>query len=164
MKKFLIAGLVTAIAAIGFISQASAASRYCINNPDDPRCYAPDSPGNPPPPENLLPGYDQGNHYLNQPPPPPPPRRPRYNYQDNNDDYSYDDYNDDQGPVFSFQFGNSGGSCSEIGRSLSRAGFRHVKAVDCAGSKYGYTAIRDGQRLRLVVSSANGRIRQITRY
>ena len=39
MKKFLIAGLVTATAAVGLISQASAASRYCFENPDDQRCY-----------------------------------------------------------------------------------------------------------------------------
>ncbi len=160
MKKFLIAGLVTAIAAIGLISQANAASNYCINNPDDDYCYQYGPNYNPQPQDDEDYSYDQDNHYLN--PPAPSPRRPRRHYQDFDNGYGYNDY--DQGPVFSFQFGNSGRSCSAIGRSLSRAGFRHVKAVDCAGSKFGYTAIRDGQRLRLVVTSADGRIRQISRY
>jgi hypothetical protein len=162
MKKFLIAGLVTAIAAIGLISQANAASRYCIYNPDDPRCYVPGAENNPPPPENMLPGYDQGNRYVSEPPPPPPRRRYFQQDQDFGDDYVDDGFND--GPVFSFQFGNARGSCSEIGRSLRRSGFRHVQPVDCAGRDYAFTATRDGQRLRVGVKSATGRISSIRAY
>jgi len=172
MKKFLIAGLLTAIAAVSLISQASAASRYCFENPDDPQCYQNDGPNFPPPPPPPPPVFDGGNGY--PPPPPPPPRygdngyppppnrfRPRHRpvYNDN---YYGDGY--DQGAVFSFQFGNSGNSCADIADSLSRSGFRRVKPVDCAGREYGYVAYRDGQRLKIRVRSATGRIFGINPY
>ncbi len=159
MKKFLIAGLVTATAAVGLISQASAASRYCFENPDDQRCYQ-DYGNGYQPPGPTPPVYDGGNGY----PPPAPPRRHyrQPNYPVFNDNpYGY---GSDQGAVFSFQFGNSGNSCSDIGDSLRQTGFRHVQAYDCAGRDYGFTALRDGQRLRIRVKSATGRIFAISPY
>ncbi len=169
MKKYLIAGLLTAIAAVSLISQASAASRYCFENPDDPQCYQSDGPNFPPP---APPVFDGGNGYPPPPPPPrygdngyppaPPPRfRPNHRHV-YNDNYYGDGY--DQGAVFSFQFGNSGNSCSDIADSLSRSGFRRVRAVDCAGREYGYVAYRDGQRLKIRVRSATGRIFGISPY
>ncbi len=184
MKKYLVAGLVTAVFALGLISQADAASRYCMENPDDQRCsqndglsYPPIKDGNgyqvpsaPPPP----PVYNDGNGDVPPPPPPrrygdngnpPPPqrwhRRHRPNYNDN---YDYYDNGYDQGALFSFQFGNGSNSCSDIADSLSESGFRRVRAVDCAGRDFAYLAVRDGQRLRLRVKAATGRIFAISPY
>lgn len=183
MKKLLIAGLVTAIAAVGLISQASAASRYCMNNPDDENCmrrdgnsdYTPPQDGTgyqPPPQPPPPPVYNGGNGNPPPPPPPrygdngypPPPPRWRHRYQPNyyNDDYYGD--NSDQGAIFSFQFNDYGNSCFDIGDSLSRSGFRRVRAVDCAGRDYAYLAMRDGQRLRIRVKAASGRIFAISPY
>lgn len=184
MKKFLITGLVTAIAAVGLISKASAASSdYCMNNRDDQRCSQSLGTDNPYPP------IKDGNSYQAPAPSPAPPvysddnnnNPPRHRrYGDNgyptrwnhryNPDYNnyYDDnYYDngyDQGAVFSFQFGNSGNACSDIGDSLSRSGFRRVRSVDCAGRDFAYVAYRDGQRLRIRVKASTGRIFSISRY
>jgi hypothetical protein len=148
MKKFLIAGLFTALGAVALMSQASAASRYCIYNPDDPACYEPDYYGGDgyPPPD-----YGAGDGYDYPPPPPPYPRNHRRDYND-------------QGPVFSFQFSTPArGSCSGIGQALRRSGFRRVQPIDCAGREYAYIAFRDGQRLRVTVGSNDGRIHNIRR-
>jgi hypothetical protein len=146
MKKYILAGLMVLVGAVSFMGQAEAASRYCFYNPEDPRCYAP-----------------------------PPPPQPDYGY----DDPSYDDsnlplWNDtfgerrrrhsydrrDDGSTITLQFG-SRNSCADITRSLQRSGFRRVKPVDCAGRDYAFIAYRDGQRLKVGVKSATGRISTI---
>jgi hypothetical protein len=164
MKKFLIAGLFTAIASVTLISQAGAQSindsRYCRRNPDDPACYNNN--------DNVGVGFGvtigNGNN-----------GRRHYNDGYYNDGYYNNGYPNtdgtylrrrrDVGPVFSFQFSSpSGGSCSAIGSNLRDSGFRRVRAVDCAGREYAYTAIRDGQRLRITVGSRNGRIHNIRAF
>jgi hypothetical protein len=156
MKKFLIAGLVTVVGALTWVSQADAASRYCIFNPDDPLCDQQDQYDNPP--DYQPPDYGNNEDY----PPPPPVRHRRRHYQDNSDPF-FDNGGGES--VFTFQFGSpSRGSCSQIGRNLRRAGFRGVRAIDCAGREYAYIASRDGQRLRVTVSSRNGRIANIRPY
>jgi hypothetical protein len=173
MKKLLIVSLVTAIGAAAMISQASATSRYCFENPDDPRCFEPGGDGYPPPPP---PRYGDDGYPPPPPPPrfgdgdyPPPPPRPHRPHRRHYFDDGFDDNADgpiyDQGPVFSFQFGSpSRGSCSEIGSSLRRNGFRRVQAVDCAGREFAFVGFRDGQRLRITVGSSDGRIHHIRPY
>lgn len=154
MKKFLLMGLVAAVAGIASVSQANAASRYCIYNPDDPVCdqgYGNGDYGQSP--------YYEPDYYGDNGYPPPPPRRPRYN--DNGYDYGNNSY--DSGPSFTLQFGSQPGSCSQIRRSLQRSGFRNVRSVDCAGREFAYLADRGGRRLRLVVGSNDGRIHKILR-
>jgi hypothetical protein len=158
MKKFLIAGLITAIGAVALISQANARGNFCYYNPDAPQCqdYGPyDGGGYPPPPPNY------GEDY---PPPPRPHHHNSYDDNYNSDSFLFDngDYN---GPTINLQFGNSGRkSCSSIANSLRRSGFRRVVPVDCAGSGYAFKASRDGQVLRVSVVSATGRISQIRPY
>lgn len=63
---------------------------------------------------------------------------------------SYDNYGYD-----------SGRRCSEIARSLRYSGFRQVRPIRCGGRNYIYTAFRNGESLRLTVSSNSGRILNI---
>jgi hypothetical protein len=164
MKKFLVLGLLAAIGAVAMVSQSSAASRYCIYNPDDPACY--NDGGYPPPPP---PDYGDGDGYGGDGYPPPPPPHPRHHhhvYQDGYDngfDPFYDNYYD-TGPVFSLHLGQDGNRCNQIAASLRRSGFHNVRAVDCAGRDYAFLTSRDGQRLKVYVRSSNGRIKSIRPY
>lgn len=147
MKKFILAGLISAIGTLAFMAQANAESRYCIYNPDDPSCqdyYGND--GNDDYPPQYGDGYGDGYGY--------PPPRPRYR------DYDYNDYG--QGTVLSFNFGgNQGSRCSSIANSLRRSGFRNINAIDCAGREFRYTARRDGRKMVIYVASSSGRINSI---
>ena len=51
--------------------------------------------------------------------------------------------------------------CNSIAKSLRNSGFSRVRNQKCTGSSYIYTASRDGERLRLTVSSSTGRILKI---
>jgi hypothetical protein len=53
--------------------------------------------------------------------------------------------------------------CTSIARSLRNSGYSRVRNQECTGSSYIYTASRDGERLRLTVSSSSGRILKIRR-
>ena len=158
MKKFMIAGLITAIGAVALISQANAKGNFCYYNPDAPQCqdYGPyDGGGNgyPPPPDN----YD--DYY-----PPRPYHHQSYDQNYNSDSFLFDN-GGYYGPTINLQFGASGRkSCSAIADSLRRSGFRRVVPVDCAGSGYAFKASRDGRVLRVSVVSATGRISKITPY
>ena len=61
-------------------------------------------------------------------------------------------------------FGNMpgyGGRCGAMAQRLAMQGFERVRAESCSGGTYVYRAWRDGERLRIYVSSRSGRIRQI---
>lgn len=182
MKKYLIAGLLSAVGAVAMISQANARNDFCYYNPDAPQCqddgsyggggYPPPAEGGgyggggyPPPP----PGYG-GSGYPQPPDYPEPPIYPRrhHHYVDNgdgSDGFFFNDGGDDFGPTIHLQFGSSGRkSCSAIADSLRRSGFRRVVPVDCAGRDYAFKAFRDGRVLKIGVKSATGRISSITPY
>lgn len=125
-------------------------------------------PGLPPPPVVVVP----------QPPPPvvllpPDPyhhddwRRRHggvyFSFEaDNYGDYNDDPYYDDQPDFYSDPYPRARvNKCSAIVKSLRRSGFRNVRPQKCGGRNYIYTASRDGERLRLTVSSSNGRILRI---
>jgi hypothetical protein len=146
MKNYILAAIMVMVGTIGAIGSAEAASRYCRFNPEDPRCYAP-----PPPPRDF--GYDDPFYDDSDIPlfddgfdRPRPRRHPR-----------------EDGGTITLQFG-SGQSCNAIAQSLKRSGFRRVNAVDCAGRDYAFTAVRDGERMKIWVKSATGRISSIRPY
>ena len=51
--------------------------------------------------------------------------------------------------------------CTSIAKTLRNSGYSRVRNQKCTGSSYIYTASRDGERLRLTVSSSSGRILKI---
>jgi hypothetical protein len=128
------------------------ASPNCLNaapgqvTPPPPIVYPPHPPG--PPPGYHGGGYGHGWHhgypggvYFNF------QTNPYNDYYDNNyNDNSYNDYVD---------------RCTTIRQSLRRSGFRQVRAIACGGRNYIYTALRDGERLRITVSRNSGRIIRI---
>ena len=147
MKKFIVLGLLTAIGAVSFVTQASAESRYCRYNPDDPICQD---------------YYNSDEDYSGNPP--KGPYRPRDPYNQYEPDYRYQDQYD-QGPVLSFSFGSGQKySCDMLANSLRRSGYRQVRPVDCAGRDFAFIARRDGERLKVGMSSRTGRINSIRPY
>jgi hypothetical protein len=148
MKKVFLVGLLALVGAFSMLSTAQAGSRYCVYNPEDPRCFAhiPDGEDGYYPPSDDdadLPMWDDTFGH----------RRHGFHHR------SYDE----QGSTLTFEFGSKN-SCSNIAQSLKRTGFRRVKPVDCAGRDYAFTAIRDGESLKVWVKSATGRISKITPY
>ncbi len=114
-------------------------------SPQPPIIYPP--PHGPPPGNNG--GYGHGWHhgypggvYFNY------QTDPYYSYDDN----GYGDYYDN---------GYRVNRCTSIAQSLRHSGFRRVKAISCGGRSYIYTALRDGDRLRITVSRNSGRIIRI---
>ena len=55
-------------------------------------------------------------------------------------------------------------SCNHAIRLLRNRGYRRIKATDCRGKVYGFTARRNGKRYRLRVSARNGTILSRRRY
>lgn len=150
MKNILLAGILTATGMIAMASQANAAHRYCIFNPDDPVCQDfQDYQDNP--------DYQDSGDYD------PPPRRAhggQYNqFYGNNYPQSY--YDD--GPIITLQFG-SRYKCNDLANSLRQSGFRRVRPVDCAGRDFAFLAFRDGRSLKIGMSSRTGRINSIKPY
>lgn len=167
MKHLVIAGLLTAIGALALTPVAHADSQYCYDNPDDNRCdYDPNFMPRlrlPPPPQDYGNsdngggnGYG-GNGYggdgyggdgyagdgssgrRRRPPqdfgnyaPPPPPR----------------DWGMDSRQRF----------CMMVGRSLRQQGYRGVRAVECGGKNFKYTAFRSGVRYLVKVKARTGQI------
>jgi hypothetical protein len=133
MKRILVAGLFAAIGTLAMISQASAASRFCFANPDDPRCFEP--------------GYADSDFFS-----------PDNSYED---DGTYLR----RRPVVDSQYAaQPRNSCKGLTKVLRRSGFKLPYPIDCSGRNYTYVAFRDGQRLKLIVASSNGRIRSIRPY
>jgi hypothetical protein len=133
MKKILIAGLFAAIGTFIMMSQASAASRYCFANPDDPDCFEP--------------GYVNGDFYS-----------PDSSYEGDGT------YLRRRPVVDSHYAAPPRNSCKGLTKVLRRSGFKLPYPIDCSGRNYTYVAFRDGQRLKLIVASSNGRIRSIQPY
>ena len=186
MKRIALAAFCLA-AVISSASLAQAQS-FCDDNPNDPYCQnnnngdqrgvfgpSPRRDVPPPPPsayngnDNQNPdyrprqrfdrGYDQG-------------RQPGYAYGDNQDYRRFHrrDWQDGRDPwgsngtVLTFNLGGDDqGRCDDIKDSLRGIGFRRVRAYDCSGREFGYYAMRDGQNLKLIVSSSSGRINKIQR-
>ena len=55
-------------------------------------------------------------------------------------------------------------TCSYAKQLLRNRGYRRIKATDCRGTVYGFTAWRAGKRYRLRVSARNGAILSRRRY
>ena len=144
MKHLVIAGLLSAIGALALTPSAHAESQYCYDNPDDNRCeYDPDfrprfRPPPPPPEYGDESGWEGNPRYRPPGPdfgeylPPPPPR----------------DWGVDSRQRF----------CFRVGRSLREQGYRNVRAVECGGSNFKYTAFRRGERYLIKVKARTGRI------
>jgi hypothetical protein len=49
-------------------------------------------------------------------------------------------------------------SCNSAARAIRTAGYRNIKATDCAGRHFGFTASKRGKVYKLRVDSATGRI------
>ena len=157
MKKFIIFCLLAAIGAVSFIAKGEARSiqEFCMQNPDLPECLPyvarlHREPPTPPPP----PQADQG-----QPGPPPP-----QDYQQSFDGRNHDgfDRRHRDGFDLQFRFGEPANNrCAEFSQRLSQQGWRHVRALRCAGQSFVYSAWRDGQSMTLLVSPNSGRIRKI---
>jgi hypothetical protein len=134
MKRILVAGLFAAIGTLAMISQANATSRYCFANPDDPRCFEP--------------GYADRDFFS-----------PDNSYEDDGT------YLRRRRPDFESQYvAPRRNSCKSLTKVLRRSGFKLPYPIDCSGRNYTYVAFRDGQRLKLIVASSNGRIRSIQPY
>jgi hypothetical protein len=95
---------------------------------------------------------------------------PYYNtYNDPNyyDEPYYNDqptyYSDPYPPRYNSYSRPRVSKCSSIARSLRNSGYSKVRSQKCSGRNYIYTALRDGDRLRLTVSSSSGRILSIRR-
>jgi hypothetical protein len=130
---------------------ASAASPYCLDNPDDQRCvttggmYFPVPPGGGPPE-----GAEQGRPPVRPPvpgyrppaPPPPPGFGPPPGFRP-----------PPPPPVFDAE-----DYCFDIGRSLRSYGYRRVRVVECEGRYFTYRAVRGPYRVELRVRARNGRI------
>jgi hypothetical protein len=151
MKKLLLAGLVMIVSAISMGAQAQAGSRYCYYNPEDPACYAPI-----PDDENGYYAADDENVDL-------PMWDDSFGHRNRHRHHMNDAYNYNDGSTITLQFG-SAHSCSNIAQSLKRSGFRRVKPIDCAGRDYAFIAFRGGERLKVGVKSATGRISTIQPY
>lgn len=128
-----------------------------VNPPPPPPVGYPHPPRPPgPPPVDYGGGYGHGWHRGNQ-------GGVYFNFQTNpyNDYYdnSYNDgYNDNYDDNYNDNYVDR---CTSIGQSLRQSGFRRVKAIGCGGRNYIYTALRDGERLRITVSRNSGRIVKI---
>ncbi len=55
-------------------------------------------------------------------------------------------------------------SCASANRLLRRNGYRNVKATDCKGKSYGFTASKGGKSYKLTVSARTGSIISRKRY
>jgi hypothetical protein len=90
-----------------------------------------------------------------------------YNYPNYYDDPYYNDepsyYADPYPPRYQSYPRTRLNKCTAIAKSLRNSGYRSVRSQDCVGSSYVYTALRNGDRLRLTVSSSSGRILKIRR-
>lgn len=61
------------------------------------------------------------------------------------------------GPVYAYD-DDDRITCNEGRRVVRRAGFRHVRAIDCRGRTFAYVGKRHGDRFVVRVSSRSGRI------
>jgi hypothetical protein len=173
MKKFLVVGLM--LSSVFFV-QAQANERNGNNE-----CNQAIPAGNCIKGRNYDPGVQPPPVVVPPPPIPPvvvlPPdtihrydwyRRHRGIYLNFETDPYYDTYNDpyydDGSNYYSDPYPRArNNKCSAIAKSLRRSGFRQVRSQKCSGRNYIYTASRDGDRLRLTVSSSSGRILGIRR-
>lgn len=150
MKHVVIAGLLAAIGAVVLANGVQAESRYCYDNPDDNRCdYDPDfRPRLPPPPPAYDPGFDPDDEYA---PPPPRPRPPGPRLPE------LGDY-DPPPPPGVWGADSRRRFCFRVGQSLREYGYRRVRAADCGGKNFKYTAYRGYQRYLIKVQARTGRI------
>jgi hypothetical protein len=153
MKKYLALALVTATMSVGFsIFAAGNASAYTtrdhrICQASDPNCRDHRGPVIVVPPRDIPPVI-----VVQDPPPidpgpgpripPEPPHRP-----------PHPPIPDDGGWAHAGDEGDYGISCRE-GRAIVRhSGFRHVRAIDCSGDVFSYTAdSRRGGRATVIVN------------
>ena len=147
---------------LAVVSQAQANER----NGNSGKCFIPDGsancPGTAPVPTNVAPPIG-----VPQPPPFHPPGvhiggGPYWV----GDDYGYGwRHRHHPNVYFNFEVGPSyndyGYRCSDIASSLRDSGYRRVRALVCGGKNFVYSAYRDGERLRLTISSRSGRILNI---
>ena len=142
MKHLVIAGLLSAIGALALTPSAHAESQYCYDNPDDNRCeYDPDFRPRfrPPPPDFDEDGGWDGN---------PRYRQPRQDFGDYIPPRPPRDWGMDSRQRF----------CVMVGRSLREQGYRNVRATECGGSNFKYTAYKRGARYLIKVKARTGRI------
>lgn len=136
MHRFLITGLLLSIAAVVTVghAQAQSVSRYCVYNPDDPSC-------------------DDGDGV-------------RYYNPNVDDEPTYDDQRDEE-PVYVAprprrDVAGPSSRCDRVRYGLERQGYRRLRALDCEGTSYKFTGIRNGSGVTIRVRS-DGRIIAVSR-
>ena len=129
MKKLLLSVVLSGIGLAALASLAQAESRYCRYNPEDPACY--DSQYG-----DQDRGYDRGDNY-------------------DDDPNTYDEPQDNYRPRRRYVRPTN---CERLIDVLRSYGYRRIRAIDCGGKNYKYSAFRGGQRYVVKVRARTGRV------